>query len=145
MNFNTGDTVSHVEQGAGSVIKNFGDGEVLIRFSDGEYTKFVTDITLVQAAPAAVKSPRKPRGWTSERRQFYFEQYNWLKEVGPQSQPFGVKGKMRQAEYREKNGLSFVDPVLSNLSLWGGILADKGYVYQQADGQWAVTEKAWEE
>src|ERR1035437_1907900 len=80
------------------------------------------------------------RGWTPERCQFYFEQYNWLKDTGPQEQPFGLEGKRRQAAYREEKGFSFVDPILSNLSLWGGILKNKGYVYRRADGLWAVTD-----
>lgn len=145
MELNQGDKVSlsSLPNEVGTVLRHMSDGEIEVRFSLDIYVLPESSFALVEKAPV-VSTKTKQRSWSPEKAKFYFEQYSWLKETGPQHEPFGVKGKMRQAEWRKENNLEFVDPILSNLSLWGGILCARGYVRQLPDGRWAVTEKIWE-
>jgi hypothetical protein len=101
----------------------------------------VVNINDVREVPKIVNK----RGWTPRKRQFFREQYQWLQEVQPIKKPFGRDGKKLQAEWREKNGLDYVDPVQSNLSSWGEVLAKEGYIRKRPDGLWEITDKAWED
>lgn len=109
---------------------------------DSEHEFWIPKTKLV-IEPAS--KAQRQRGWSAEKRQFFLEQYQWLKESGPQKEPFGREGKKRQAEWRERNGYSFVDPVQSNLSSWGAVLVSKGYVQQLPNGLWSTTDKQWED
>lgn len=115
--------------------------EALVAFRRAKPAVIDSEIRDVREVPKV----KNPRGWTPAKRQFFFEMFTWLREVGPQKEPFGREGKKMQADWRERSGLSFVDPVQSNLSSWGVVLSAKGYVRQREDGLWTVTDKNWED